>query len=34
MDMLRDSQKDDRAKAIHVLHKARAGWEMPLLMCQ
>ena len=25
MDMLRDSQKDDRAKAIHVLHKARAG---------
>jgi Transposase len=25
MDMLRDSQKDDRAKAIHVLHKARTG---------
>ena len=25
MDMLRDSQKDDRANAIHVLHKARAG---------
>jgi Transposase len=25
MDMLRDSQKDDRANAIRVLHKARAG---------
>ena len=25
LDMLRDSQKDDRTKTIKVLHKARAG---------